>query len=181
MDQKELKASVREAKHGSAQAFGRLYAKYAADLYRFALWYLHSEADAEDAVQDACLHAFKNLKSLKKEEAFRSWFFKILANICRDKLSRASKLSVVSIDDPDSFSDLADDTSQSFTAMSDLGGLIAALGEPDSQIVLLSSAAGFTSKEIGSMLKLNSSTVRSKLSRSLAKLKEQLEKEEYSV
>ena len=58
MEPKELKKLVREAQRGSAEAFGTLYAVYAADLYRFALWYLRNEADAEDAVQDACLRAY---------------------------------------------------------------------------------------------------------------------------
>lgn len=175
MEHEHLKKDIREARHGSAEAFGRLYADLAPELYRFALWYLHGEADAEDAVQDACLKAYTNIKALKKEESFRSWFFKILANICRDKLSAASKTSnIVSIDDPDTFSDPADDKSSRFVFESELSELISSLGEPDASIVLLSAAAGFSSKEIGKMLRLNSSTVRSRLSRALAKLREQI-------
>lgn len=175
MEQKELTKLVREARHGSAEAFGRLYGEFSADLYRFALWYLHNEADAEDAVQDACLHAYQNLKTLRKEEAFRSWFFKILANICRDKLTVASRQTeTVPFDENLSLYDLADDAGGSFVGLTELGSLIAALGEPDSSIVLMSALAGFNSKEIGSELNLRSSTVRSRLSRALAKLRKQL-------
>ena len=181
MEPKELKKLVREAQRGSAEAFGTLYAGYAADLYRFALWYLHDEADAEDAVQDACLHAYKKLKALRKEEAFRSWFFKILANICRDKLSAASKGNIVSLDDPEAFTDPADERSEDFTSLSETGELVSSLGEPEKSIVLLSVLGGFNSKEIGALLKLNSSTVRSKLSRALAKLREQILTQEECV
>lgn len=175
MEPKELKRLVRAAQRGSAEAFGTLYAGYAADLYRFALWYLHSEADAEDAVQDACLHAYKKLKDLRKEEAFRSWFFKILANICRDKLAAASKAgNIVSLDDPENFADPADERSEDFPCLSEAGELVVSLGEPEKSIVLLSVLGGFNSKEIGSLLKLNSSTVRSKLSRALAKLRDEI-------
>lgn len=179
MEHDQLKKLVKAARHGSPDAFGALYAEYSADLYRFALWYLHNEPDAEDAVQDACLHAYKNLKALRKEEAFRSWFFKILANICRDKLAAASKAgNIVSIDDPDSFTEPADETGEDFTRLSETGELIASLAEPDKSIVLLSVLAGFNSKEIGALLKLNSSTVRSRLSRALAKLRDRITTEE---
>ena len=43
---------VEQAKAGSADAFGQLYAQYAQDLYRFAYYYLGSREEAEDAVQD---------------------------------------------------------------------------------------------------------------------------------
>lgn len=41
---------VEQAKAGSADAFGQLYAQYAQDLYRFAYYYLGSREEAEDAV-----------------------------------------------------------------------------------------------------------------------------------
>ena len=180
MERLSLKNDIKEAQHGSAEAFGRLYAVLAPELYRFALWYLSNEADAEDAVQDACLNAYANIRALKKEAAFRSWFFKILANICRDKLAVPARGgNILSIDDPEAFFDPADAQSACFVTDLEMRELIAALGEPDASIVLLSAAAGFNSKEIGSLLKLNSATVRSRLSRALAKLREQLtEKEE---
>lgn len=176
-----MKKRVQEAQKGSVEAFGELYAGLAADLYRFALWYLHNEADAEDAVQEACLRAYKNLKSLRKEEAFRSWFFRILANICRDKLSAAAAGQIVSLDDPEAFVEPADDSSEDFIRLGETGERIASLGEPESSIVLLSVLAGYTSKEIGVLLHLKSSTVRSKLSRALAKLREQILTEEECV
>ena len=46
---------VEQAKAGSADAFGQLYAQYAQDLYRFAYYYLGSREEAEDAVQDLSL------------------------------------------------------------------------------------------------------------------------------
>ena len=53
MEQKELKKNIRLAQHGSGEAFGALYALYAPELYRFALWYLKNEDDAADAGQES--------------------------------------------------------------------------------------------------------------------------------
>ena len=43
---------------------------------------------AEDAVSEAVLAAYENIYSLRKDEAFRSWIFKILLNICKKKLKK---------------------------------------------------------------------------------------------
>ena len=47
---------------------------------------IHHPQDAEDAVSEAVLSAYENIHKLRKEEAFRSWIFQILANVCRRKL-----------------------------------------------------------------------------------------------
>ena len=73
------------------------------------------------------------------------------------------------------------DSSEDFIRLGETGERIASLGEPESSIVLLSVLAGYTSKEIGVLLHLKSSTVRSKLSRALAKLREQILTEEECV
>ena len=66
-----------------AIAFKELYKTVYQDLYRFALCMMHHPQDAEDAVSEAVLSAYENIHKLRKEEAFRSWIFQILANVCR--------------------------------------------------------------------------------------------------
>ena len=55
-------------------------------MYVVAMRVLHHPQDAEDAVSEAVLSAYENILKLRKEEAFRSWIFQILANVCRRKL-----------------------------------------------------------------------------------------------
>lgn len=68
--QKEL---VWRARQGDAKAFAELYRGIYQDLYRFALYTLKHSQDAEDAVGDAVMDAWKGIRKLKNEEAFRSW------------------------------------------------------------------------------------------------------------
>ena len=63
-----------------AIAFKELYKTVYQDLYRFSLCMMHHPQDAEDAVSEAVLSAYENIHKLRKEEAFRSWIFQILAN-----------------------------------------------------------------------------------------------------
>lgn len=172
MNEKILKELIHDAKKGSAEAFGKLYSEYAADLYRFALYYLHSEADAEDAVQDAAVTAFRNIKNLRKPEAFKSWFFKILSNECKKYLIKKTKRNE---DLTDEFPTLADsfvnDTSQSL----ELTELLETLPDTDRLIVILSVLEGYNSKEIADITDIKANTVRSRLSRALHKLREEIE------
>ena len=60
---------VGRAKHGDAKAFSRLYAQIYKELYRFALYMTKHPQDAEDAVSEAVIAAFENMRTLKKEES----------------------------------------------------------------------------------------------------------------
>ncbi len=169
MEQTELKVRVREAQRGSAEAFGALYEQYASELYRFALWYLKDEDDAADAVQDACVHAFQNIKALKNAAAFKSWFFKILSNACKDQLRKNGRLSVVSLDDEKTAYDGA-----YYDPDVGAASLLESLSDLDRQIVTMAVLGDFTSGEIGESLGMKSGAVRSRLSRALAALRQTL-------
>ena len=173
MNESVMKDLIKEAKKGDADAFGRLYASLSHELYRFALYYLHREADAEDAVQDAALSAYKNIRYLKKPESFRSWFFKILSNECKKYLLKRSNRQE---DLTDEFPTLADVSSgQDHALRFELAELMNALPDDDRQIVLLSVLEGYSSKEIAQITGIKANTVRSRLSRSLHKLRAELE------
>lgn len=78
---------VEQAKAGSADAFGQLYAQYAQDLYRFAYYYLGSREEAEDAVQDAVCAAFQGIGALRSVSSFKAWLFSILSNTCKHHIA----------------------------------------------------------------------------------------------
>ena len=172
MELSELKTDVRAAKRGSAEAFGRLYDHYAADLYRFALWYLHNASDAEDAVQEAMLSAWQNIRALRKEEAFRAWLFQILANTCKTLFRSSGRGRIVSLDGA------ALESRLSYTPAFEndaVGSLLGDLSPEDRAIVTMAVLGDFKSGEIAAALGMKSGTVRSRLSRALRSLREALE------
>ena len=172
MNESVMKDLIKDAKKGDAAAFGRLYAELSHELYRFALYYLRRDQDAEDAVQDAALAAYKNIRNLQKPESFRSWFFKILSNECKKYLIRRAAHP----EDPtDEFPTLADASGNDHALRFELAELMNALPDDDRQIVLLSVLEGYSSKEIAAITGMKANTVRSRLSRSLHKLREELE------
>lgn len=64
---------------------------YQARMYRVALTILGRGADAEDAVQDALLSAWRALGSLRDERYFETWLMRILINVCRGELRRRAR------------------------------------------------------------------------------------------
>ena len=170
----DLDKLVKEAQTGDSKAFAKVYSFYAEDLYRFALWYTGKSADAEDAVQEAVLIAFKNIAKLRKVSSFRSWMFKILANVCKTKLTNpADRLCVVSVDDIKESDVLPE--GNDFTQSAELKAALDSLAPEEKQIVLLSVIGRYKSKEIAEIMEMTPGSVRSKLSRSLDKMREILQ------
>lgn len=170
----DLHKLIRDAQTGNSKAFASVYSFYANDLYRFALYYTGDSADAEDSVQEAVLIAFKNIAKLRKPSSFKSWMFKILSNVCKTKLiNPADRLCTVPIHE---IQETEKDTSLAEISVSaELSEALDLLDPEEKQIVLLSVIGRYKSSEIAKMLDMTPGSVRSKLSRSLNKMREQLQ------
>lgn len=170
----DLHKFIRDAQTGNSKAFASVYSFYANDLYRFALYYTGDSADAEDSVQEAVLIAFKNIAKLRKPSSFKSWMFKILSNVCKTKLiNPADRLCTVPIHEIQETE--ADTSSAEISLSAELSEALDLLDPEEKQIVLLSVIGRYKSSEIAEILDLTAGSVRSKLSRSLKKMREQLQ------
>jgi len=173
-----LSAQINElvtlAKKGDADAFGELYELYYKEMYCYACYVTGSEALAQDAVSDAVLSAFRQIKSLKNTKAFKGWLFKILCAACkRYYTEREKSKSLVYLDDenggyeePAGF--------ESIELSVELSRALEELSAEEREIVLLSVLGNYRSHEIADILDIPPSTVRSKLKRSLKKLRNSL-------
>jgi RNA polymerase sigma-70 factor (ECF subfamily) len=87
---------------GNRDAFQALVETHSSRVYGLALRMLGNEREAEDAAQDAFLHAFARLGSYKPEWRFKTWIMTITSNLCIDKLRRRRL-------EPASFADMSTD------------------------------------------------------------------------
>ena len=67
-------------------------------LYRYAYRLLGNKADAEDAVQDALLAAYKHLKEFRGDAQLSTWLTTIVINCARMQLRKRSRYIHVSLD-----------------------------------------------------------------------------------
>lgn len=160
---------IKKARAGDKQAFAQLYLQHKDSLFRYAYFKLGNAQDAQDAVADCIAEAYAGIARLKSEKAFVSWLFQILYRKCCAILTRNSaRKDELSLDDseiPVADSHLAPELEEA----------LAILSAEEKDIVLLAVVSGYKTREIADLLKLNHATVRSKLSRALAKMKSFLE------
>ena len=187
--------------HYDVDAFCQIYEQYKERLYRYAFYRLGNAQDAEDAVSECVLSAYRQIRQLRDAKAFPAWIFKILSAVCAKLISQqAERRKTVSLDaasSPDRIEAIAlqsdrtgtvagtasanaacltmQDSAEKVALRLDLQHALEQLTAEEKEIVLLSLVAGFTSQEIAQMTGGRPGTVRSKQSRSLAKMRAYLE------
>lgn len=85
---------------GDSRQFHQLIRPYERSLYVMALSMLRNEADAEDAAQEACLKAYRNLASFRADSKFSTWLVSITLNVARNRLRRNRSTHMESLDVP---------------------------------------------------------------------------------
>ena len=76
---------------GDSGAYAVIVARYRAQYGRYAVRMLGSREDAEEALQDAFVRAYRSLAKCDEPERFAPWFFRILANRCRTAGTRRGR------------------------------------------------------------------------------------------
>lgn len=160
------------AKNGDTAAFSRLYGRYKDKLFRYAYYKLGNVDDAEDAVQSCLLSAFEQIGRLKKAEAFSSWIFKILSVYCANYIKEQIKRR--NTDDLESYRDISSADSDTIIEETELRECLGRLSDKEREIVYLSVIAGFNSKEVSKITGYSAGNVRTILSRSLSKMRNEL-------
>jgi len=89
---------VQAARGGDERAFGQLVERYRGELHAHCYRMLGSVQDAEDALQDALLRAWRGLPRFDGRSALRSWLYRIATNTSLDMINRRPKQRVLPID-----------------------------------------------------------------------------------
>jgi RNA polymerase sigma-70 factor (ECF subfamily) len=172
--------------------FRRLAASELPRSYRLAGLLLGDAFDAEDAVQDALLRAWRELPRLRDPDRFQAWFDRILVNICRDRLRRRRLVRLVAIDpetadEPLHATDLAartgafNRTVDPFRAVLERDAVLRAtqrLGPEERAVIVLHYWADLTLDDVARRTSSPIGTVKTRLHRALRTLGTLLDEEE---
>jgi len=79
---------VRRARTGDQQAFAELVALYQDKLYHMAFRMLGNRQEAEDVTQEAFLRVYRNLDRFDEGQKFSTWIYRIATNLCIDRLRK---------------------------------------------------------------------------------------------
>ncbi len=143
-------------------------------LYRISLSQLSQSCDREDAVQECLRKAWEKRKKLKDDRFVDTWVIRILLNECHN-IQRKGKRQIPT-------PALPEPAAQPESA--DMGELKAALLELDEATrlpIMLQYVEGYPIEEVAKMLRLPVGTVKSRISRGKAKLKQRLKEEVFTA
>jgi RNA polymerase sigma-70 factor (ECF subfamily) len=79
------------ARNGDEGAFGGLIEPYRGELHAHCYRMLGSVYDADDALQDTLLRAWRGLKGFQERSSLRSWLYTIATNSCLNQIARRPK------------------------------------------------------------------------------------------
>jgi RNA polymerase sigma-70 factor (ECF subfamily) len=79
---------VRRAKDGDTDAFAELVVAHQRFVYNLALRSLSDPREAEDVAQEAFVRAWRGLPRFRGEAGFRTWIYRIVTNLCYNRLPR---------------------------------------------------------------------------------------------
>lgn len=89
------RAIIQQVLAGDVEAYARLVDRHYDPCARVAQRILGNREDAEEAIQDAFLRAFRALGSYEDRERFAAWLTRILVNQCRTVLARSERREAV--------------------------------------------------------------------------------------
>lgn len=149
--------------------FSKLVLPHLADAYALAYRITGSHADADDALQEACLRAFRAVGDVADNSA-RPWMMTIMRNTAYTWIRKNRPTVVFGVDDLEGV-EVAQaepgepDSEKTVMAKSDMETIIAALPDPFREMVILRDIHGLSYREISERTKVPIGTVMSRLAR----------------
>lgn len=92
-NEKSDETLVKETLQGFLSSYEILVKRYRLPIKRHSLRYFDNPDDAEDAVQETLIRAFKNLHHFDQKKLFKPWLYQIATNYCLDELRKNKKMT----------------------------------------------------------------------------------------
>ncbi len=173
---------IEQAVRGDLDSFGELVERYQDRLYAAMFHRLGNREDAEDAVQDAFIRAYRKLATFDGRSGFYTWLFRIAHNAAISR--RRRRRPRVSLDEqrdatgsePASEGPPPQETAMRREQVQQVREAIDQLPDDQRDILILRELEGFCYEEIGHILDLAPGTVRSRLHRARTRLRELLDR-----
>ncbi len=171
---------ISRSKEGDLDCFNRLVEFYEREVYNLALRMLGNTQAAEDATQDTFLSAYRGIKGFRGG-SFKAWLLRIAANSCRDQLRRSRRRPFTSLDAlEEDMPQLAhpgespEDYALRMGLASEIEKGLASLPEDQRLAVILCDIQGLSYEEVSQVMGGSLGTVKSRLSRGRARLRDYL-------
>ncbi len=178
---------ITASQRGDVESFNQLVRLYEGRIYNLCYRLLNDADAAADAAQDTFIAAFRKIGSFRGG-SFKSWVFRIATNNCYDVLRARKRRPSASLNamlddeersfEPPDQGESPDDFAQRRELSSAIQRALALLPEDQRTVVVLCDVQGMAYGEIAEIVGANLGTVKSRLSRGRARMREVLQAEE---
>ncbi|MBM6829234.1 sigma-70 family RNA polymerase sigma factor [Anaerotignum lactatifermentans] len=184
--QRDAAELVALARQGDMDAFEALILQHEKIVYNIAFRMMGGGEDVKDMAQEVFLKVYRNLERFDGKSAFSTWIYRIAVNTCIDEIRKRKGKQTYSLD-----AELEDEDGNYKKQFADEGGrpeeeilqkelrgeVLAALEtlSPEHKAaVILRDIRGYSYEEIAEMIQMPLGTVKSRISRGRAQLKEEI-------
>ena len=157
---------------GDSRAFDTLVRRHQQRMWAVAVRTLRDPDEAADAVQDACLSAYRSAASYRGEARVSTWLYRIVVNACLDRARRRAARPTVPLPEQ-APADPRDRLDERETTL-EVEKALAALPEDQRLALVLVDLQGMSVQEAAMVLDVPDGTVKSRCFRGRARLAVQL-------
>ncbi len=178
-------ALIKDAQNGSVESYNTLVLYFQEQAYNVAYRIMGETDSAADATQEAFIAAYRSIRTFRGG-SFRAWLLRIVTNTCYDELRRRKRrpqasLEALHVEDESADLQLVShsENPESYAQRQELQAAILSclqhLPEDQRTIAVLSDIEGLSYEEIAESVGVALGTVKSRLSRSRARLRQCLQ------
>jgi RNA polymerase sigma-70 factor, ECF subfamily len=162
------------AAHAISTPFTELVREHQSMVFSIAYHFLRDRTQAEEIAQDVFLQLFRNIESLESEAHVTFWLRRVTSNRCVDAVRRRQRRPEVALDQTAELRS-ADSSSDPLLSRK-LQALLQSLPEKPRLVMIMRYQEELMPEEIARTLDMPVRTVKSHLHRSLAMLREKMER-----
>ena len=170
--------TLQRAKEGDKKAFEEIYQLYHRRIYNAVYGMLSDPDDAQDVTQDVFMRLHDALPTLRADEAFSTYLYRIALNLCRDRARRKKRVRFQSIDttregddgesEPMDFPDIGKLPEELMTTdelQTRVRQAVTTLSDDHRAVIVMHHFQGMEVNDIARILSVPTGTVKSRLAR----------------
>lgn len=157
---------------GNPDAFAILVNRYYDRYAPYAVHMVGNREDAEEALQDAFLRAYRSLAQYEERERFAGWLYRILVNQCRSVASQRKRREFAFPDvGVDALESVVEHPMEEEAARERLDVLLGQLPPDQREAIILKYAEDLTFEEMAAVTGVGVSALKMRVTRALARLR----------